>query len=43
MRGVLNDVMCRTDLVSVSLLVFGIIEGNELHSGRKDRSIAYFC
>lgn len=36
--GVLNDV-CRTDLVSVSLLVFGIIGGNELHSGGKDRRV----
>lgn len=39
--GVLNDVMCRTDLVSVSLLVFGIIGGNELHSGRKGRSVLF--
>jgi len=31
--------MCKTDLVSISLLVFGIIGGNELHSGGKDRSV----
>lgn len=36
--GVLT-VMCKTDLVSISLLVFGIIGGNELHSGGKDRSV----
>lgn len=37
--GVLNDVVCRTDLVYVFLLVFGIIGGNELHSGGKDRRV----
>lgn len=37
--GVFTDVTYRTDLVSISLLVFGIIGENELHSGRKDRSV----
>lgn len=36
--GVFND-MYRTDLVSISLLAFGIIGGNELHSVRKGRSV----
>lgn len=32
--------MCKNDLVSISLLVFGITGGNELHScGKKDRSV----
>lgn len=33
--------MLRTELmlVSISLLVFGIIGEDELHSGRKDRSV----
>lgn len=38
---VFNDVMYRTDLVSVSLLVFGLTGENELHSGRKDRSVSF--
>lgn len=36
--GVLN-VMCKNDLVSISLLVFGITRGNEFHSHGKDRSV----
>lgn len=38
---VFNDVMYRTDLVSVSLLVFGLTGENEHHSGRKDRSVSF--
>lgn len=31
--------MCKNDLVSISLLVFGITRGNEFHSHGKDRSV----
>lgn len=41
LEGVLNDVMCRADLVSVSE-VFGITGGNELDSGRKDKWLIYY-
>lgn len=33
--------MYKTDLVSISLLVFGPVEGKEFHSGRKDRSVLF--
>lgn len=41
MGGVFNDVMYKIELVSISLLIFGHIEGKEFHSGRKDRSVLF--